>query len=78
MHHLGPREHGQEAGGEHLQVGGPGHARGHGQWADWAVLRHVTLTSPGIWLGAAGSAPQKRGLRWGGRSARSLGAELER
>lgn len=35
VHHLGAREHGQEAGGEHLQVGGPGHARGHGRRAGW-------------------------------------------
>lgn len=33
MHHLGPGAHGQEAGREHFQVGGPGHARGHGRWA---------------------------------------------
>ena len=30
MHHLGPGAHGQEAGGKHFQVGGPGYAPGHG------------------------------------------------
>lgn len=30
VHHLGPGAHGQEAGGEHFHVGGPGHAPGHG------------------------------------------------
>lgn len=30
VHHLGPGAHGQETGGEHFQVGGPGHAPGHG------------------------------------------------
>lgn len=30
VHHLGPGAHGQETGGEHFHVGGPGHAPGHG------------------------------------------------
>lgn len=33
VHHFGSGAHGQEAGGEHFQVGGPGHARGHGRGA---------------------------------------------
>lgn len=53
VHHLGAGEHGQHAGRQRLQVGGPGHAGGHGgggRPGDTALPprgAHTSLPEPG-------------------------------
>lgn len=62
VHRFGPGAHGQEAGSEHFQIRGPGHARGHG----WGSARGGKAGSVGWLLDQDESVPGNRPHSSGG------------